>query len=115
MNRTGLRDELNRVGRKPSHAGRGRVAPTIGRRCSRASPVREPTARLMQNWMQSWKMLVQEVHSSTTIPNSAVRQISRLAMVAYTYSTRQTETQTHTHTHTHRSDHNHTQTHTHTH
>lgn len=59
---------------------------TIGRRCNRASPVREPTARLTQNWMMSWKTLLQEVHSSTTTPTTAARQIRRLAMVAYTYS-----------------------------
>lgn len=55
---------------------------TMGTRCSKASPVSEPTARLMQNWIQFWNTLVQEVHSSTTMPNMDVRVINTLAMVA---------------------------------
>lgn len=57
----------------------------MGRRCNKASPEREPTARLTQNWMTSWKALVQEVHRSITIPTSAVRVITTLARVAYKY------------------------------
>lgn len=57
----------------------------MGRRCNKASPEREPTARLTQNWMTSWKALVQEVHRSKTIPTSAVRVITTLARVAYKY------------------------------
>lgn len=59
---------------------------TMGRRCRRASPVSEPTAKLTQNWMTSWKALVQEVHRSITIPISAARVITALARVAYRYS-----------------------------
>lgn len=58
---------------------------TIGSRCSNASPVREPTAMLTQNWMLSWNTLVQEVHRSTTMPNTAVRVITTFARVAYKY------------------------------
>lgn len=54
----------------------------MGSRCSNASPVSEPTAMLMQNWIQSWNMLVQEVHSSSTMPNMDVRVITTLATVA---------------------------------
>ena len=55
---------------------------TIGNKCSRASPVSEPTARLMHSWMMSWKTLEHDVHSSTTIPNMEVRVITTLARVA---------------------------------
>lgn len=62
--------------------------PTMGSRCSSASPVSEPTARLMQNWMHSWKTPVQAVHSRTTMPNMDVSVITTLARVAYRYSTK---------------------------
>lgn len=55
---------------------------TIGSRCNSASPVRDPTARLMQNWMHNWNTLVQEVHSRITMPNMDVRVITTLAIVA---------------------------------
>lgn len=55
---------------------------TVGIRCNRASPVSEPTARLMQNWMHIWKTLVQAAHSNTTMPNMDITVISKLAMVA---------------------------------
>lgn len=58
---------------------------TAGSRCSRASPVKDPTARLMQNWMQSSNTCVHADNSSTTIPNTAIRQMMRLASVAYPY------------------------------
>lgn len=55
---------------------------TMGSRCSKASPVSEPTARLMQNWIHSWNKLEHEVHSSTTMPNMDASVITTLAMVA---------------------------------
>lgn len=55
---------------------------TMGVRWSNASPVREPTARLMQNWIQNWNTLVKEVQSSNTMPNMDVSVITMLAMVA---------------------------------
>ncbi len=58
---------------------------TIGIRCRRASPVRDPTARLMQNWMHIWNTCVHLENSSTTIPNMAIRQTIMLARVAYPY------------------------------
>jgi len=54
----------------------------MGVRWSNASPVREPTARLMQNWIQNWNTLVKEVQSSNTMPNMDVSVITMLAMVA---------------------------------
>lgn len=57
----------------------------MGSRCSNASPVSEPTARLMQNWMLSWNTLVQEVHSRIKMPNMDVSVITMLARVAYKY------------------------------
>lgn len=57
----------------------------MGSRCSSASPVSEPTARLMQNWMHSWKTLVQAVHSRITMPNMDASVITTLARVAYRY------------------------------
>ncbi len=58
---------------------------TIGSRCRRASPVRDPTARLMQNWMHIWNTWVHLENSSTTIPNMAIMQTIMLARVAYPY------------------------------
>lgn len=60
----------------------------MGSRCSSASPVSEPTARLTQNWMHSWKTPVQVVHSRTTMPNMDVSVINTLARVAYRYPTK---------------------------
>lgn len=57
----------------------------MGNRCSNASPVSEPTARLMQNWMLIWNTLVQEVHSRIEMPNMDVSVITTLARVAYKY------------------------------
>lgn len=57
----------------------------MGNRCNSASPVSEPTARLTQNWMLSWNMLVQEVHSRMQMPNMDVSVIKMLARVAYKY------------------------------
>lgn len=54
----------------------------MGIKCSKASPVSEPTAMLTQNWILSWKTLVHEVHSSTTMPNMETSVISTLARVA---------------------------------
>lgn len=74
-----------RLGPCVQNLGRVKVL-TIGRRCSRASPVSEPTARLMANWRTSWNALVQDVHRSITIPISAARVTTTLARVAYKYS-----------------------------
>lgn len=63
----------------------------MGSRCSRASPVSEPTAMLMQNWMHSWKTLVQAVHSRITMPNMAANVITTLARVAYRYPAKSTK------------------------
>lgn len=63
----------------------------MGSRCSSASPVSEPTARLMQNWMHIWKTLVQAVQSRTTMPNMDVSVITTLARVAYRYPAKNTK------------------------
>lgn len=59
--------------------------PTMGNRCNNASPVSEPTARLMQNWMLSWNTVVQEVHSRIEMPTMDTSVITTLARVAYKY------------------------------
>ncbi len=76
---------------------------TAGSRCSRASPVKDPTARLMQNWMQSSNTCVHAENTSTTIPNMAIRQMMRLASVAYPYPAHKSSFSDCTHTTTHSS------------
>lgn len=64
----------------------------MGNRCNNASPVSEPTARLMQNWMLSWNTPVQEAHSRIEMPNMDVSVITMLARVAYKYPAKREKT-----------------------
>lgn len=64
----------------------------MGNRCNNASPVSEPTARLMQNWILIWNTLVQEVHSRIVMPNMDANVITVLARVAYKYPDKREKT-----------------------